>query len=116
VCLNNEIVFIWRVIMSGIKFNKITLENNTAYFSVRDINGDGANKGKFFINGHATIGGFQTQSNNHQYNHKRTARVMAKRLAARLGVPYRQDLEYMGDGYPKDQTVVAIDGSAGAVV
>lgn len=89
----------------SIAFGKITLEDNTAYFTVRDINGDGAKEGKFFINGHSAEGGFQTQSNNHRYNHKRTARVMGKKLAERLGVPYRQDLEYTGSRYPKAITV-----------
>ena len=89
----------------SIAFGKITLDDNTAYFTVRDLNGDGAKAGKFFINGHSAGGGFQSQSSNHRYNHKRTARVMAKRLAGRLGVPYRQDLEYVGVEYPKAITV-----------
>lgn len=95
----------------------VTKDTNTAYITVRDLDGSGSKAGKFFVNGHAIFGGFQTQSNNHRYNHKRTARVVGKRLALRLGVPYRQDLEYNGSDYPKDQTPVgATTGEAGAVL
>jgi hypothetical protein len=97
--------------------NNVELRDGTVYITVRDLEGDGSKAGKFFVNGHSAEGGFQSQSNNHRYNHKRTARVMGKRLAAKLGVPYRQDLEYTGSNYPKDQTPVgSTTGEAGAVV
>ena len=54
----------------------------------------------FFVNQHNDDGS-RGSFGKHSYNHKRSARRAAKALAAKLVIPYRQDLEYSGDEAPK---------------
>lgn len=70
------------------------------YVTIRDYFGDGSKDGTFYVNCHRYEGGNYLESNCFAYKQKRTARRIAKRLAAKMGYEYRQDMEYTGSNFP----------------
>jgi hypothetical protein len=76
------------------------MESKKLYVTIRDYHGKGSKDGCFFVNCHSYEGGMVQESNNFEYRQKRTARRIAKRLAAKMGYEYRQDMEYTHSHLP----------------